>query len=130
MVSQKKKRRRKTGRRENLEVKSTLSFPTEALVWITEVDSVKHMDEFKSTDSILARVIPDFEVLDSKIASALKKLEEQKAQQDNRFLKGRQIANMIHDYFKISGTGEALLEFNDLLRVQLKNDNVQGFDTK
>ena len=34
------------------------------------------------------------------------------------------------DSFKISGTGEALVDFNDLLRVQLKNDNVQGFDTK
>ena len=37
---------------------------------------------------------------------------------------------MIYDYLKISGTSEALLDFNDLLRVQLKSDNVQGFDTK
>ena len=29
-------------------------------------------------------------------------------------------------YFKIRGTGEAPLDVNDLLRVQLKNDNVQG----
>ena len=54
-------------------------------------------------------------------------MEERKPQPDNRFLKGRQIAYMIYDYFKINGTGEALLDFNDLLRVQLKNDNVQGF---
>ena len=78
--------------------------------------------------------------LRGKSASALKKvlnadfkrrvyMEEEKAQQDDRFLKGRQIAYMIHDYFKISGTGEALLDFNDLSRVHLKNDNVQG-DTK
>ena len=45
------------------------------------------------------------------------------------FWKGRQIGFMIFDSFKISGTGEALLDFNDLCRVQLKNDNVQGFDT-
>ena len=57
-------------------------------------------------------------------------MEEQKAQQDNRFLKGRQIANMINDHFKISGTREAFLDFKDPLRVQMKNDNVQGFDTK
>ena len=31
---------------------------------------------------------------------------------------------------KISGTSEAVLDFNDLLRVHLKNDNVQGADTK
>ena len=57
-------------------------------------------------------------------------MEEQKAQQDNRFLKGGQITYMTFDSFKISGTGEALLDFNDLLRVQLKNDIVQYFDTK
>ena len=57
-------------------------------------------------------------------------MEEQKAQQDNRFLSGGRIAYQIYDYFKISGTGEVLVEFHDLLRVQLKNDNVQGFDTK
>ena len=37
---------------------------------------------------------------------------------------------MIYDHFKISETGEALLDFNDLLSVQLKSDNVQRFDTK
>ena len=85
-------------------------------------------------------MIPDFEVLDSHSASGHKNLqtadfkrrvymEERKAQQDNRFLAGRQTAYMICDNFKISGTGEALLDFDDLSRVQLKNDNVQSFDT-
>ena len=79
---------------------------------------------------------PEFEIVDSKIASALKKLlsagfkrrvckEEQEAQQDNRFLKRRQTAFLICVNFNISGTGEALLDFNELLRVQLMNDNVQ-----
>ena len=31
---------------------------------------------------------------------------------------------------KISGTCEALLDFIDLLRVQCKNDHLQGFDAK
>ena len=88
-------------------------------------------------------MIPDFEIFDSekKKASALKKLlaadfkrrdhtEEQKAQQDKRFLKGRPIAYMICEYFKVSGTREPLLDDHDQLRVQLKNENVQGFDTK
>ena len=57
-------------------------------------------------------------------------MEEGKAQQDNRFLNEKQIAHMIYDNIKTSGAGEALLDFNDLLRVQLKNDNVQGSDTK
>ena len=53
-------------------------------------------------------------------------MKEQKAQQDNRFLIGRQITYIICDYFKFSGRGEAVLDFNDLLGVQLKNDHVQG----
>ena len=57
-------------------------------------------------------------------------MEERKTQQDNRFLKGRQIPHMMYDNFKTSGTGKALLDFNDLLSVQLKNENLQGLDTK
>ena len=34
----------------------------------------------------------------------------------------------IHDFYDISGTGEALLDVNDLLGVQLENDNLQSFD--
>ena len=37
---------------------------------------------------------------------------------------------MICDNFKISETGEVLIDFNDLLGVQLKNDNMQGFDIR
>ena len=61
-------------------------------------------------------MLPDFEVLDSKIASVLENLlaAERNAQQDNRFLKGRQIAYLVHEYFKIIGTGEPILDFSDL----------------
>ena len=53
----------------------------------------------------------DFEVLDARIASALNRiihnfhfkrrvsLEEQKAKKEDRFLRGRQIAYLIHEYF-------------------------------
>ena len=41
-------------------------------------------------------------------------MEEQKAQQDNRFLRGSETAYMIYDFLKTSGTSEALLDFNDL----------------
>ena len=65
------------------------------MVWINEVDSAKHMDESKLSYSMLGRIVPDFYVLGSKIATALKKLltaafkrrvckEKQKAQQDTR----------------------------------------------
>ena len=57
--------------------------------------------------------VPNFEMLDAKIASALNKiiqnshfkkkvsLEEQKAQKEDRFLRGRQIAYMIYDHFRL-----------------------------
>ena len=86
-------------------------------------------------------MLSDVEVLDSKMASALNELltaefkkrvymKEQKAQQDTRFLNGRQNAYMIGDNFKISGTSEALLDFNDQQGEHVKDDNLQGFDTK
>ena len=49
-------------------------FPTGGMVWINEIDSARNMDDFNSSNAILGRMIPDFEVLDSKIASVLKKL--------------------------------------------------------
>ena len=36
---------------------------------------------------------------------------------------------MTFDHFKIRGTGEALVDVHDLLRVQLNIHNVQRFDT-
>ena len=37
---------------------------------------------------------------------------------------GKQIARVIYDFFKMSGDNEAILDFRDLPKVQLKNDNV------
>ena len=56
------------------EVCSSSSFSTEAMVWINDVASARHTDEIKSSSSVLGRKIPDLEVLDSKLESALKSL--------------------------------------------------------
>ena len=81
-------------------------------------------------------------MLDAKIASALNKiihnsqfkkkvsLEEQKAQKEDQFLRGRQIAFMIHDYFRVTGAHDTALDFADLFSVTLRDDNVQEFDTR
>ena len=86
--------------------------------WIKElemVDSVDSVDDLRSSLSIRGISMPNFEVLDARIASALNKiihtshfkrrisLEEQKAQKQDRFLRGRQIAYLIYDYFRITG---------------------------
>ena len=86
-------------------------FPTEAMQWIKEVELVDSVDELRTSSSIRGISMPNFEVLDARIASALNKsihnshfkgrisLEEQKAQKEDRFLRGRQIAYLIYDQF-------------------------------
>ena len=80
--------------------------------WIKEVELVDSVDEFKTSLSIRGISMPNFEVLDARIASALNKiihnshfkrrisLDEQKAQKQDSFLRGRQIAYLIYDYFR------------------------------
>ena len=81
-------------------------------------------------------------MLDARIASVLNKiiqksyfkkkvsLEEQKAQKEDRFLRGRQMAYMIYDYFWVTGAHETVLDYADLFSVTLRNDIVQEFDTR
>ena len=79
------------------EVCTCSQFPTEAMQWIKEVELVDSVDELKSSSSTRGISMPNFEVLDARIASALNKiihnsqfkrsisLEEQKAQKEDRF---------------------------------------------
>ena len=81
-------------------------------------------------------------MLDARIASALNKiiqdsyfkqkvsLEEQKAQKEDRILRGRQIAFMIYDYFRVTGAHDAVLDYADLFSITLRNDDVQEVDSR
>ena len=81
-------------------------------------------------------------MLHAKVASALNKiipnyhskkkvsLEEQKAQKEDHFLRGRQTAYMIYDYFRVTGAHDTVLDCAELFSVTLRNDNVQDFDTR
>ena len=85
--------------------------------------------------------MPDFEVLDARIASALNRiihnshfkrrvsLEEQKAHKQDRFLRGRQIAYLIYEYFRVTGANASVENFADRFTIGLRND-VQEFDSK
>ena len=42
-------------------------------------------------------------------------------------LTGRQITLMLYDYFKISDTDDAMLEWDAILHVELKDDNLAQF---
>ena len=110
-------------------------FPSEAMLWIKEVEMVDSLDEFKSSRSVAGKNFPNFEMPDAKIIqnSHFKKkvsLEEQKAQKEDRFLRGRQIAFMIYYYFRGTGAHDTVLDYADLFSVILQDDNVQEFDTR
>ena len=86
--------------------------------------------------------MPDFEVLDARIASALNKiihnshfkrrisLEEQKAQKQDHFLRGRQIGYLIYEYFRVTGANESVENYTGLFTIGLRNDDFQEFDSK
>ena len=81
-------------------------------------------------------------MLDAKIASALNtiiqnsqfkkkaSLEEQKAQKEDWFLRGKQIAHMIYDYFRVTAAHDTVLDYANLLSITLRTNNIQDFDTR
>ena len=124
------------------EVCTCSQFPTEAMQWIKEVELVDSVDELRSSSSTRGISMPNFEVLDARIASALNKiihnshfkrkisLEEQKAQKEDRFLRGRQIAYLIYEQFRVTGTHDSVENYTDLFSIVLRNDDIQEFDSK
>ena len=124
------------------EVCTCSQFPTEAMLWIKEMEMVDSVDDLKSSCSVRGIRMPDFEVLDAKIASALNRiiqntrfkkkisLEEMKAQKEDQFLRGRQIDYLIYEYFRVTGANDSVENFADLFAVVLQNDDIQEFDSK
>ena len=53
------------------QVTTCSDFPSEAMLWIKEVELVDSLDEFKSPRSITGKNFPKFEMLQAKIASTL-----------------------------------------------------------
>ena len=126
----------------NTDVCICSQFPTEATQWIKEVEMVDSVDDLKSSCSVRGIRMPDFEVLDARIASALNSiihntqfkrkvsLEEQKVQKVDRFLRGRQIADLIYEYFRVTGANDSVENYADLFTIALRNDDIQEFDSK
>ena len=53
-----------------------------------------------------------------------------KAQKEDRFLRGRQIAYLIYEYFRVIGANDSVENYADLFRVVLRSDDIQEFDSK
>ena len=124
------------------EVCTCSQFPTEAMLWIKEVEMVDSAAGLRSSLPVRGIRMPDFDVLDAKIASALNwiihnsqfkrriSLEEQKAQKEDRFFRGRQIAYLIYDHFRVTGSHDSVENYTDLFTIVLRNDDIQEFDSK
>ena len=109
-------------------------YATEAMQWIKEVELVDSVDDLRFSSSIRRIPMPDFEVLDARIASALFKiihnshfnrkisLEEQKAQKQDRFLQGGQIAYLIYEQIRVTGPDGSVENCTNLFTVALRND--------
>ena len=103
------------------------------------MEMVDSVDDFFYSSPIRGISMPNFEVLDARIASALTKiihnshfkrrisLEEQKAQKQDRFFRGRQIAYLIYECFRVTGANDSVEKYADLSTIGLRNDEVQEF---
>ena len=107
------------------------------------MEMVDSVDELKFSSSVRGIRMSDFEVLDARIASALNRiihnshfkrrisLEEQKAPKVERFLRGRQIAYLIFEYFQVTGANDPVENYADFFfTTSLRNDDIQEFDSK
>ena len=106
------------------------------MLWIKKVEMVESVDDLKSSRSIRGTPGPDFELLDARIVSALNRiihntrfkrkvsLEEMKAHKEDRFLRGRQIAFLIYEYFRVTGANDSVENHADLFTIVLRNDDI------
>ena len=117
------------------EVCTCSQFPSEAMQWIKEVELADSVDDLKSSSPVSEIRMPDFEVLNAKIASALNRiihnshfkrrvsLEEQKTQKEDRLLRGRQIACLI---YRVTGAIDSVEKYADLFTIALRNDDIHS----
>ena len=92
------------------------------------MEKAKSVDDLMTSQSIEKRDFAVSEMLDAKVASALKKIisnqhfrgkvsvEEQRAQKHDRFLRRRPIACTIYDHFRATGAYDAAQDLSDLFK--------------
>ena len=92
----------------------------------TELEIVDSLDDFESSRSIKGTQVPNFEMLDARIAPSREgQIGGRKAQKEDWLLRGRQIAHMICDHIQAIGARD----YADPFSITLRNDDVQEFDT-
>ena len=130
--------------RSKTEVCTCSQFPTEAMHWIKEVEMVDSVDDSKSSSSVRGIRMPDFEVLDARIASALNRiihnshfkrrvsLEEQKATKSRTvsFVRKTDCSLDLRVTSGSLGSNDSVENYADLFTFSLRNDDFQEFDSK
>ena len=106
------------------------------MLWIKEVEMVDSVDDLMSSLSVRGIRLQNFEVLDARIASALNRiihntqfkrkasLEDHKAKKEDYFLRGRQIAYLIYEYFRVTGANDSVENYADPFTIGLRNDDI------
>ena len=112
------------------------------MLWIKEVEMVDSVDDLKTSVSVRGIRMPDFEVLDARITSTLDRIIHNsqfkkknqsrgtKSPKEDRFFRGRQIAYLIYEYFRVTGANDSVENHIDLFTIVLRNDDIQDFDSK
>ena len=111
--------------------------------WIEEEEMVASLEELKSSRSVSGKNFQNFwdagreDCLGSEqdhpkfpVQKRRSDQKEQKAQKEDRFLRGRQIALMIYDFFRVTGAHDTVLDYADSFSVTLRDDNIQELDTR
>ena len=104
--------------------------PKLAFAWITEVENAITMEELADSG--------DFEELDAKLSRELDKIiqgdfkkrvqvKETEYSKKGEMLTGRQITWMLYENFRLYDTDGALLEWDAIMNVDLKGDNLVQF---
>ena len=92
------------------------------MLWINEVEVVDSLEELKSLRSVSGKNFLNCEMLDAKIASALNKIIQNS---QDMFLRERQLAFTIYDYFRVTGAHDTSLDYADLFSFTLHDDKIQ-----
>ena len=115
-------------------------FPSDAILWIKEVEMVDSLDELKSSRSVSGKNFPNFEILDVEITSALNKIIQNPQIQEEDQSRGTEKRGpvstrktdrlVIYNYFRVTGAHDTSLDYVCLFSVTLHNDKIQEFDAR
>ena len=115
--------------------------PIIALSWVAEIEEARTIEQLHSSIYLHEGTMINFETLDMKIAAGIMKVmhgdfkkrvtmkDEQHQMQRKKMLTGRQVAFMMFQHFQLNDLDSSMMEFNDLLSLELKGDNLRAFDT-